>query len=49
MEELTNVQEDLILEREILEDLEDKVEHCDWCGEELNESHNDDMCKYLNR
>lgn len=22
---------------------------CDWCGEELDDKHDEDMCKYLNR
>ncbi len=31
--------------------LEEVVEDapCDWCGYKLNDTHDDEMCKYINR
>lgn len=57
MEELNSKQEDDMLEQSIdnkKDKLEDIIEDlptslCEWCGQELNENHNDGMCKYLNR
>ena len=30
-------------------ELENIAKHCDWCNSELNDKHDDDLCRYLNR
>jgi len=45
------VEEEKKVEKESLEDIAEEAVCCicDWCGYKLDEHHDDDMCKYLNR